>query len=110
VYSQAGSYGAQATAAAAQQYADVSALISELVVGKEPDFTESVMNRFGSAYSTGLPAVVSSAQSFASEQLEAATSIAGDSYEVVSEYAADAYASASSVVNSIFTPPAAIGT
>jgi len=110
VYSQAGAYGAQATAAAAQQYADVSALISELVVGKEPDFTDSVLNRFASAYSTGLPAAVSSAQSYASEGYEAASSYAGGSYEVVSEYAADAYASASSVVSSIFTPPAAIET
>lgn len=99
VYSQAGAYGAQATALAAQQYADVSALISELVIGKEPAFTESVLNRFASAYSTGLPAAVSSAQSYASE-----------GYEAVTDYAADAYASASSVVSSIFTPPAAIET
>lgn len=119
VYSQAGSYGAQATAAAAQQYADVSALISELVIGKEPDFTESVMNRFASAYSTGLPAVVASAQSIASEGLEAATSYAGESFEAASSYAgesfeavtdiaADAFASATSVVGAIFTPPAVI--
>lgn len=110
VYSQAGAYGAQATAVAAQQYADVSALISELVIGKEPDFTESVMNRFASAYSTGLPAAVSSVQSYANEGYASASSYAGESYEVVSEYAADAYASASSVVSSIFTPPAAIET
>lgn len=110
VYSQAGAYGAQATAAAVQQYADVSALISELVVGKEPDFTESVMNRFASAYSTGLPAAVSSVQSYANEGYASASSYAGETYETVSEYAADAYASASSVVSSIFTPPAAIET
>jgi hypothetical protein len=96
-YSQVGAYGAQATAQAADQYAAMSALISELVVGKEPDFTESVMNRFASAYHSGIPAAVSSVNSYASENYEAATS-----------YAADAYASASSVVSSVFTPPPAI--
>jgi len=108
IFSQAGSYGAQATAVAAQQYADVQALISELVVGKEPEFTKSVMNRFASAYSTGLPAAMASAQSYASEGLEAASSYAGDSFEAVTDVAADAYASASSVVGAIFTPPAVI--
>lgn len=93
VYSQAGSYATQA----ADQYSAIQALISELVVGKEPDFTESVMNRFSSAYYTGIPAAISSVNSFASENYGAAT-----------EYAADAYASASSVVNSIFTPPPVI--
>ncbi|KAI4937845.1 uncharacterized protein J4E92_000458 [Alternaria infectoria] len=108
VYSQAGAYGAQATAAAAAQYAEVQALISELVIGKEPDFTESVMNRFASAYSTGLPAAMASAQSYASEGINAASSYAGDSYDAVTDAAADAYASASSVVSAVFTPPAMI--
>ncbi|KAI2481871.1 hypothetical protein Ptr902_06252 [Pyrenophora tritici-repentis] len=107
-YSQAGAYGAQATAAAAQQYAAVQALISELVVGKEPDFTESVMNRFASAYSTALPAAMASAQSYASEGMHAASSYAGDGYDAVTDAAADAYASASSVVSAVFTPPAMI--
>ncbi|RYN36889.1 hypothetical protein AA0112_g4584 [Alternaria arborescens] len=108
VYSQAGAYGAQATAAAASQYAEVQALISELVIGKEPDFTESVMSRFASAYSTGLPAAMASAQLYASEGINAASSYAGDGYEAVTEAAADAYASASSVVSAVFTPPAMI--
>ncbi|KAH3920248.1 hypothetical protein HBH56_001930 [Parastagonospora nodorum] len=99
VYSQAGAYGAQATVAAAQQYADVSALISELVIGKEPAFTESIMVRLSSAYYTGVPAAVQSVQSYAEDNFDAASS-----------YAADAYSSASSVVSSIFTPPAAIET
>ncbi|ORY12981.1 hypothetical protein BCR34DRAFT_282444 [Clohesyomyces aquaticus] len=97
VYSQAGAYGAQATAQAAEQYAAVQALISELVIGKEPDFTESVMGRLSSAYYTGLGGVVSSANSVASEN-----------YEAASSFAADAYASASSVVGSVFTPPPAV--
>ncbi|OCK79435.1 hypothetical protein K432DRAFT_383064 [Lepidopterella palustris CBS 459.81] len=94
---QAGAYGAQATEAAVARYAAVQALISDLVIGKEPDFTESVMSRLSSAYYTGYPAVASSASSYANENYETATS-----------YAADAYSSASSVVSSIFTPPATL--
>jgi hypothetical protein len=103
LYSQAGAYGAQATVAAAQQYADVSALISELVIGREPAFTESIMNRFSSAYYTGVPAAVQSVQSYAEDSYDAATSYAGDSLDAASSLAADAYSSASSVVSSIFS-------
>jgi hypothetical protein len=110
VYSQVGAYGAEATAQAVEKYAAVQALISELVVGKEPDFTESVMNRFQSAYYTGIPAVVQSVNSYASENIEAVTSIAGESYDSATSYAADAYASASSVISSVFTPPPAVET
>ncbi|KAF2264151.1 hypothetical protein CC78DRAFT_544316 [Lojkania enalia] len=92
VYSQAGAYGAQATAQVVAQYDAVSALISELVVGKEPDFTESVLSRFSSAYYTGLPDAVQAASSYASESYESAT------------------AYVESVVGSVFTPPPAIET
>ena len=71
----------------------------QLVIGKEPDFTESVLSRFHSAYYTGVPDVVSQVNSLASGSLE-----------VVSEVVVDAYESASSVVSSIFTPPPAIET
>lgn len=84
--SQASTYAAQATDAAAAQYSAVQALVSELVIGKEPDFTESVMSRFQSAYSTGVLAMASSASSYANE----------------------AYDSASSVASSVFTPPPAL--
>ncbi|KAF2276303.1 uncharacterized protein EI97DRAFT_377774 [Westerdykella ornata] len=110
IYSQAGEYGAQATAHVAEQYLAVQALVSELVIGKEPDFTESVMNRLSSAYYTGLPAAASSVSSFASVNMEAASSLAGESYEHATSVAAEAYQSASSVVSSIFTPPPAIET
>jgi hypothetical protein len=121
MYSQAGAYGAQATAQAVAQYAAVQALVSELVAGKEPDFTESVMNRLSSAYYTGLPDAVSSASSYASANIDAATSFAGDSYDHVTSVAGEAYGSATSVageaydsaasvVGSIFTPPPAIET
>jgi hypothetical protein len=108
VYSQAGAYGAQATAQAVAQYAAVQALVSELVVGKEPDYTESVMMRLSSAYHSGLPAAMSSASSYASANVEAASSLAGEGYDHVTSVAGEAYGSASSVVSSIFTPPPAI--
>ncbi|CAD0106582.1 unnamed protein product [Aureobasidium uvarum] len=82
-FSQAGEYASQATVAVVEQYAAVSALFDELVNGREPEFTESVWNRLQSAYSTGAPAIASSASS----------------------YAQDAYASASSFYESAFTPP-----
>jgi len=81
--SEAKEYADSATDVVASQYTAVASLISELVAGKEPDFTESVYARFSSAYYTGAGEAVSSASSYASE----------------------AYASASSVVNSVFTPP-----
>ncbi|TKA71607.1 hypothetical protein B0A49_10176, partial [Cryomyces minteri] len=103
VMSQAGDHAAQATVAAASQYAAVHALFSELVVGREPDFTESVMSRLSLAYSTGFgaPAMASSASSYASDAYASASS-AGSSY------ASEAYASASLVVSSVFTPPATL--
>ncbi|KAF2104635.1 hypothetical protein NA57DRAFT_30080, partial [Rhizodiscina lignyota] len=87
-WSTVGSYGAQVTDAASSHYSSVSALVSELVAGKEPDFTESVMLRLSSAYATGfgIPEMAASASSVASE----------------------AYESASSVVASVFTPPATL--
>jgi hypothetical protein len=44
--SEAREYASSATAGAASQYSAVQSLISELVSGKEPDFTESVYSRF----------------------------------------------------------------
>jgi len=63
-------YFAQATDGAISQYSAVQSLVSELVSGKEPDFTESVYNRLSSAYYTGAPG----AASYASEALGSATS------------------------------------
>ncbi|ESZ92239.1 hypothetical protein SBOR_7365 [Sclerotinia borealis F-4128] len=79
-------YAAQATDGAVSQYSAVQSLISELVSGKEPDFTESVYSRLSSAYYTG----------------------AGDAVSSASFYASEVYASASSAANSIFTSPPAI--
>ncbi|CAK1364495.1 unnamed protein product [Cercospora beticola] len=74
---------ASATAAAAAQFEQVQALFSELVVGKEPDFTASVYSRLQSAYSTGAPNLASQ----------------------ISSYASDSYDSMSSIVSAAFVPP-----
>jgi len=86
--SEAKDFAESATDAVAAQYTAVASLISELVAGKEPDFTESVYSRFSSAYYTGAGQAVSSASSYASE----------------------AYASASSAAASVFTPPPSVET
>jgi len=72
-------YAASASSAASSQYVVVSSLISELVVGKEPTYTESVYSRLADAYTIGL----SSASSFAS----AASSIAVSAASQVSDAA-----------------------
>ncbi|KAG9242844.1 hypothetical protein BJ878DRAFT_513517 [Calycina marina] len=84
--SDAKEYAESATDVVASQYTAVASLISELVAGKEPVFTESVYARFSSAYYTGAGEAVASASSYASE----------------------VYASATSVVGSVFTPPPAL--
>jgi hypothetical protein len=84
--SEAREYAMSVTDNVASQYSSVQSLISELVSGKEPDFTQSVYSRLSSAYYTGAADISSSASSYASE----------------------AYASATSVISSVFTPPPAI--
>ncbi|KAL9026691.1 MAG: hypothetical protein Q9196_004681 [Gyalolechia fulgens] len=87
IMSQASGYAAQATDGAYAQYEAVQGLFEELVSGREPDFTESVMNRLSSAYYTGAHASVAVS---------------------ASSYVSDTYASASSVVSTVFTPPASL--
>jgi hypothetical protein len=85
-WGQANEYAAQATVAAASQYNHMRDVVSELLIGKEPDFTESVMSRLQSAYYTDAADVAASASSYFNE----------------------VYGSASSVVSSVFTPPATL--
>ncbi|KAI1312043.1 hypothetical protein F5Y03DRAFT_341176 [Xylaria venustula] len=66
-------YAASANSAASSQYVVVSSLVSELIVGKEPSYTESVYQRLAHAYTTGL----SSASSIASAASATAVSAAG---------------------------------
>ncbi|KAL8640924.1 MAG: hypothetical protein Q9228_002211 [Teloschistes exilis] len=87
VMAQAGEYAAQATDGAFAQYEVVQGLFKELVSGREPDFTESVMSRLSAAYHTGAHVSAASA---------------------ASSYVGDTYASASSMASTIFTPPATL--
>ncbi|KAL0932323.1 transcription factor [Colletotrichum truncatum] len=92
VYSGAGEYAAQATAAVAEslaaasaqatkQYEDISKLVSELLVGKEPTFSESVLARLQAAYATG----AAQAASFASAASATASSAASAVTDAVKE-------------------------
>ncbi|KAI1483852.1 hypothetical protein F4774DRAFT_107705 [Daldinia eschscholtzii] len=80
-------YASSASVAAASQYSVVSSLVSELIVGKEPPFTESVYSRLIGAYSTGV-ASVSSLASVASATAASAASEASDSAKSVAGAAA----------------------
>lgn len=84
--SEAGQYAAFVADNAASQYSAVQSLVGELVAGKEPDFAQSAFSRLSSAYVAG----------------------AAEANSYASSYASDAYASATSALNTIFTPPPAI--
>ncbi|GAW11016.1 hypothetical protein ANO14919_003550 [Xylariales sp. No.14919] len=70
-------YAASANSAAASQYVAVSSLVSELVAGKEPSYTESVYSRLAHAYTAGLSSA-SSIGSAASSTVARAASKASD--------------------------------
>ena len=76
--SAAGEGAASATDEAAQRYSAVSSIVSELLVGKEPTFSESVYSRLSAAYVTGL----SSASSLASAARETAAAAVDDAKSV----------------------------
>ncbi|TDZ34392.1 hypothetical protein C8035_v009392 [Colletotrichum spinosum] len=91
-YDDAYGYASQATAAVAEsvaavsdraskQYEDVSKLLSELLVGKEPTFSESVLARLNAAYSTK----AAQAASFASAASATAASAASAVTDAVKE-------------------------
>lgn len=80
-YSSASDAATAAGEAAASQYTIVSSLVSELIVGKEPDFTESVFSKLSLAYETG----VSSASSLASAASETVASAASEATDKVKE-------------------------
>lgn len=80
----AGDYASSAGDAAASQYSIISSLVSELIVGKEPPFTESVYSRLAGAYSTGIAS---------------ASSLASVASATIASAASEASATASSVVD-----------
>lgn len=79
VTSAAGAYATAASEEASKQYVMVSSIVSELLVGKEPNFSESVYSRLAAAYS----GAADSASSFASAASETAASIAAGASEGV---------------------------
>ena len=91
ITSAAGAYAATASEEAERRYSAVSSLVSELLYGKEPSFSESVYSRLSAAYSTG----TASAASFASAASESAAAAASAAAHAVK----DAGESAASVVS-----------
>lgn len=88
---------ASATSGAAEQYTVVSSIVSELLVGKEPSFSESVFSRLKAAYETG----ASSASSLATAAQASAASVvsgAGDSVKGVGEKIVSAASEATEAV------------
>ncbi|KAL0472927.1 hypothetical protein QR685DRAFT_583198 [Neurospora intermedia] len=85
--SAAGEYAAAGSDAAAQQYSVVSSIVSELLVGREPTFSESVVSRLKGVYATSIPEIVvgayESASSLASEAKETVESVASQASEAV---------------------------
>ncbi|KAF7554568.1 hypothetical protein G7046_g6777 [Stylonectria norvegica] len=81
----AGSSAVTASAEASKQYDAVSKLVSELINGREPTFSESVLARLQAAYGSASASV----ESFASEASEAASSM-GDKVGSVASQATEA--------------------
>lgn len=72
VTSAAGTYASAASDEASKQYDAVSSIVSEVLLGKEPTFSESVYSRLSEAYSTAL----ASASSVATAASSSAASVA----------------------------------
>ncbi|KAI1384362.1 uncharacterized protein F4822DRAFT_414879 [Hypoxylon trugodes] len=85
-------YASSASEAATSQYSAISSLVSELIIGREPPFTESVYSRLAGAYSTGIASASSFASvasdtvaSAASEASDTANSVVGDAADKIKE-------------------------
>lgn len=84
----AGDTAGTASAEASKQYDAVSELISELIHGKEPTFSESVLSRLSAAYATasaGFESYASEASAAASSVSEKVGSAASQATEAVKE-------------------------
>lgn len=98
----AGAYATAASTQAAEQYHVVSSIISELVLGKEPSFTDSVYARLNAAYKTGAASassLASVAQESAAAGLSAASEAAQSAGEKVASAASEATEAAKEAVN-----------
>ncbi|KAI0554089.1 hypothetical protein F4679DRAFT_344994 [Xylaria curta] len=75
VSSLADEYAASANSAASSQYVAVSSLVSELIVGKEPSYSESVYSRLAHAYTTGLASASSISSAASATAVSAASKV-----------------------------------
>ncbi|KAJ3561430.1 hypothetical protein NPX13_g8948 [Xylaria arbuscula] len=81
-------YTASVNSAASSQYVAVSSLVSELVIGKEPTYTESVYSRLAHAYTTGLSSassIGSVASATAASVVSAVSDAASSGFEAAGE-------------------------
>ncbi|KAJ8120512.1 hypothetical protein ONZ43_g2796 [Nemania bipapillata] len=95
-------YAASAKSAASAQYVAVSSLVSELIAGKEPSYTESVYSRLAHAYTTGLSSIssiASAASATAASGASKASDAASSGIEAVSESIASATDKVKDTVN-----------
>ncbi|KAL2194712.1 hypothetical protein P885DRAFT_42279 [Corynascus similis CBS 632.67] len=75
VASAAGAYAAAGSEELAKQYSAVSSIMSEVLIGKEPSFSESVISRLGAAYATGVASASSVGDKVASAAAEATAAV-----------------------------------
>jgi hypothetical protein len=90
VTSAAGAYASAGSDEVARQYAAVSSIVSEALVGKEPSFSDSVISRLSVAYATGLPSAAGQAGEAVRSVGERVASAASGATEAVKEAASDA--------------------
>lgn len=81
VTSAAGAYTAAASEEASDKYVAVSSIVSELLIGKEPTFSESVYSRLAGVYE----AAATSASSFANAASETVASVATEATGAVKD-------------------------
>ncbi|KAH8200515.1 hypothetical protein TruAng_005345 [Truncatella angustata] len=80
----AGDYAQSASSAASEQYAIVASYISELIVGKEPTFSESVSSRLSELYGLA-SATAASAASHVTDNVASAASAAVEAASTATE-------------------------
>lgn len=73
--SAAGAYAAAGSEQVVKQYAAASSIVSELLVGKEPSLSESMLSRLSAAYATGASAASQVGESVASAASEATEAV-----------------------------------
>ena len=90
VLSAAGSQAAKATDAAAEQYDSVASIFSELVHGREPEFSDSVMSQLRSAFYTNAAQAAASATEAVADVVETVKGGVSSAASAVSSVASDA--------------------